>query len=52
MVDGVGVSEEYSRSKTACDDDWGGTEVSSVALGTLEEDVEEAMEDVSRVHQP
>jgi hypothetical protein len=52
MVDGVGVSDEYSRSKTACEEDLLGMEVSSVALGTLEEVVEDAMEDVSSVHQP
>jgi hypothetical protein len=52
MVAGVGVSDEYSRSDTAWEEDWLGTEVSSVALGTLEEVVEEAIEDVSRVHQP
>jgi hypothetical protein len=52
MVSGVGVSDEYSRSKTACEEDLLGTEVSAVALGTLEVVVEEAMEAVSSVHQP
>ena len=52
MVSGVGVSDEYSRSRTACEEDLVGMEVSSVALGTLEAVVDDAMEVVSRVHQP
>ncbi len=48
----MGVAEEYSRSDTACDEDCDGIEVSAVALGTLEDVVEDAMEDVSSVHQP
>jgi len=51
-VEGVGVSEEYSRSRTAWDEDCEGTDVSSVALGTLDAVVEWAIVVVSRVHQP
>jgi hypothetical protein len=45
----VGVADEYSRSDTACEDDWVGSEVSDVALGTLEAVVDDAIVDVSSV---
>jgi hypothetical protein len=49
-VEGDGLL--YSRSATAWLELRAGTEVSSVALGTEEEDVWDAMELWSSVHQP
>jgi len=51
-VEGVGVSEEYSRSRTAWEEDCVGMEVSDVALGTLVAEVVVGIVLVSRVHQP
>jgi hypothetical protein len=48
----VGEADEYSRSATACEDECSGTEVSFVALGTVEGEVLEAIVLVSSVQKP
>jgi hypothetical protein len=48
----VGVEAVYSRSWTACEEDLVGTDLSSVAEGTLVDVVEDGMVEWSSVQKP